>query len=72
MRKTQKAIEYGEDEITSSEELTLASSQFQNVIQKQKGREQQVLSDLKEKFLTDGLSKKAKEKVDISKLINKQ
>ena len=72
MRKTQKAIEYGEDEISSSEELTMASSQFQSVIQKQKSKEQKTLSDIKEKYLTDGMARKAKEKVDISNLINKQ
>jgi hypothetical protein len=40
------------------------------VVQKKRQREERVLQDIKSKYLTDGISKKARDKVDIQKLIN--
>jgi hypothetical protein len=56
VKKTQQQIEYGEDEITGSEELTIASTQFKEVVEKRKAKEQRILSDIKKTYLTDGLS----------------
>jgi hypothetical protein len=36
MRKTQDAIEYGEDEISGSEELAIASTQYKEVVEKRR------------------------------------
>jgi len=39
VKKTQQQIEYGENDITGSEELTMASSQFKKVVEKRKAKE---------------------------------
>ena len=71
MKKTQDAIEYGEDEITGSEELTIASTQYKQVVEKRRIKEESALEDIKSKYLTDRLTRKAREKVNITDLINK-
>ena len=48
----------------------MASSQFKEVVEKRKMQEQRVLSDIKKNYLSDGLSQKAREKVDIASIIN--
>ena len=70
MKKTQDAVEYGEDEISGSEELAVASTQYKQVVEKKRINEERVLDDIKSKYLTDGLSRKAREKVNITDLIN--
>tara|TARA_B110000285_G_C14923902_1_gene513968 strand:- start:94 stop:228 length:135 start_codon:yes stop_codon:yes gene_type:complete len=41
------------------------------VVEKRRIKEESALQDIKEKYLTDGLSRKAREKVNITDLINK-
>ena len=72
MRKTQDQVEYGEDEISGSEELAMASTQYKEVVEKKRKREERVLDDIKSKYLTDGMQRKAREKVDIQRLINEK
>ena len=71
VKKTQEIIEYGENEVSASEQLTMASSQFKEVVEKRKLKEQRVLSDIKKNYLSDGVGQKARDKVDISSIINK-
>lgn len=70
-KKTQQLVEYGKDEITPSEAQTMRTAQFKDLT-KQKSREQETLKRLKTNFLTDGLSQKARSKVDISSIINQE
>lgn len=56
VKKTQQHIEYGENEITGSEEITMATTQFKDVVEKKKAKEQRILQDIKKTYLTDGLS----------------
>ena len=49
----------------------MESTQFKSVIEKRKTREQNTLQNIKRTYLTDGLAEKAREKVDIAKVINK-
>ena len=39
VKKSQKTIEYGEDEITGAEELTIASVQYKKVVEQKKDKE---------------------------------
>ena len=39
VRKTQNIIEYGEDEVTGSEELTMATTQYKQVVHQKKAKE---------------------------------
>jgi len=72
VKKTQEVIEYGDTEITGSEQMAMASVQFKKVVEQKKSKEQKVLATIKRDMLSDGLGKKAREKLDIKQAINSQ
>lgn len=49
-------IEYGEDEISGAEELTMMTTQYKDVVQVKKAKEQSVLANVKRDILTDSMA----------------
>eukprot|EP00347_Sterkiella_histriomuscorum_P018826 403344025 len=65
MRKTQQKIEYEDYEVTGTEQITIASKQYENVVTQKHQKEQEKLNSIKSIILSEGSSKSKLEKVDL-------
>ena len=65
MKKTQEKIEYSEEEITPAEEITMKSSQYREVVERQNKREKDKIDSIKSLILFEGRSSSKQKKVDL-------
>ena len=74
MRKTQQRQERGETEADREEEqateMTRQTVQYKEVVERKRKSEERKLRSLKEVYLAGGAGERAKEKVDITSIIN--
>lgn len=64
MKKTQERLEYEPEEVTPAEEITMKSTQYREVVEKQSQKEREKLNRIKSLVLLEGMTASKAKKVD--------